>query len=80
LWKDACFLNFVYCNNKKGLFMLYLYYFKIFLLCAFVWNLLSFFFSYYIFSSPEHKVLMVSYCDRTLSVVRRRASCGVRHA
>ena len=28
----------------------------------------------YIFSSPEHKVLMVSYCDRPLSVVRRRPS------
>jgi len=27
-----------------------------------------------VFSSPEHKVLMVSYCDRALSVVRR-ASC-----
>jgi len=25
-----------------------------------------------LFSSPEHKVLRVSYCDRTLSVVRRR--------
>ena len=25
-------------------------------------------------SSPEHKVLGVSYCDRPLSVVRRRAS------
>ena len=33
-----------------------------------------------VFSSPEHKVLMVSYCDRSLSVVRRRASCGVRRA
>ena len=31
-----------------------------------------------IFSSPEHKVLRVSYCDRSLSVVRRRASCVVR--
>ena len=31
-----------------------------------------------IFSSPEHKVLRVSYCDRSLSVVRRRVSCGVR--
>ena len=28
-----------------------------------------------IFSSPEHKVLRVSYCDRPLSVVRRRAPC-----
>jgi len=28
-----------------------------------------------LFSSPEHKVLRVSYCDRSLSVVRRRASC-----
>jgi hypothetical protein len=25
-------------------------------------------------SSPEHNVLMVSYCDRLLSVVRRAAS------
>ena len=31
-----------------------------------------------IFSSPEHKVLKVSYCDRSLSVVRRHASCVVR--
>jgi len=31
-----------------------------------------------IFSSPEHKELMVSYCDRPLSVVRRRAACVVR--
>ena len=31
-----------------------------------------------IFSSPEHKVLMVSYCDRALSVVRRRPSSVVR--
>ena len=30
-----------------------------------------------IFSSPEHKVLRVSYCDRSLSVVRR-PSCIVR--
>ena len=29
----------------------------------------------FLFSSPEHKVLMVSYCDRLLSVVRRRPSC-----
>jgi len=34
----------------------------------------------HIFSSPEHKVLRVSYCDRPLSVVRRRASCVVRRA
>jgi len=33
---------------------------------------------YFVFSSPEHKVLRVSYCDRSLSVVRRRPSCGVR--
>jgi len=31
-----------------------------------------------IFSSPEHKVLMVSYCGQWLSVVVRRASCVVR--
>ena len=31
-----------------------------------------------LFSSPEHKVLMVSYCDRALSVVVRRPSCFVR--
>ena len=30
-----------------------------------------------VFSSPEHEVLMVSYCDQSLSVVRR-ASCVVR--
>jgi len=33
-----------------------------------------------IVSSPEHKVLMVSYCDRALSVVRRRPSSVVRRA
>jgi len=33
-----------------------------------------------IFSSPEHKVLMLSYCDRALSVVRRRPSSIVRRA
>ena len=32
---------------------------------------------YCVFSSPEHKVLMVSYCDRALSVVVRRPSCVV---
>ena len=38
------------------------------------------------FSSPEHKVLMVSFCDRPMSVVRRassivrRLSCVVRRA
>jgi len=31
-----------------------------------------------IFNSPEHKVLRVSYCDRSLSVVRR-PSCVVRN-
>ena len=31
-----------------------------------------------VFSSPEHKVLRVSYCDRPLSVVRRRPSSVVR--
>ena len=31
-----------------------------------------------LFSSPEHKVLRVSYCDRPLLVVRRRASSVVR--
>ena len=31
-----------------------------------------------IFSSPEHKVLRVSYCDRPLSVVRHRSSSVVR--
>ena len=30
-----------------------------------------------IFSSPEHEVLMVSYCGQWLSVVRRRVSCVV---
>ena len=33
-----------------------------------------------LFSSPEHKVLRVSYCDRPLSVVRRRPSSVVRRA
>jgi len=35
-------------------------------------------FHYFIFNSPEHKVLRVSYCDRSLSVVVRRAVCVVR--
>ena len=30
-------------------------------------------------SSPEHEVLMVSYCDQSMSVVRR-PSCVVRRA
>jgi len=29
-------------------------------------------------SSPEHEVLMVSYCGQWLPVVRRRLSCVVR--
>jgi len=33
-----------------------------------------------VFSSPEHKVLRVSYCDRPLSVVRHRLSSVVRRA
>ena len=33
-----------------------------------------------LFSSPEHEVLMVSYCGQWLSVVRRRPSCVVRRA
>ena len=28
----------------------------------------------YVFSSPEHEVLMVSYCDRAVSGVRRASS------
>ena len=35
---------------------------------------------YTYFSSLEHKVLRVSYCDRSLSVVRRRPLCVVRRA
>ena len=31
-----------------------------------------------VFSSSEHKVLMVSYCDQSMSVVRR-ASCVVNN-
>ena len=31
----------------------------------------------YVFSSHEHEVLMVSYCDQSMSVVRR-PSCVVR--
>ena len=34
----------------------------------------------FIFSSPEHEVLMVSYCGQWLSVVRRRPSSVVRRA
>ena len=38
-----------------------------------------FFLQYQIFfSSPEHEVLMVSYCGQWLSVIRRRVSCVVR--
>ena len=44
--------------------------FKIFLLERFTFLILFFF---TIFSSPEHKVLRVNYCDRPLSVVPRRA-------
>ena len=29
---------------------------------------------FYIISSPEHEVLMVSYCDQSMSVVRRPSS------
>ena len=39
---------------------------------------LDLFLFFCIFSSPEHEVLMVSYCGQWLSVVRRRASCDVR--
>ena len=31
-------------------------------------------YSHFVFSSPEHKVLMVSYCDRAVSSVRRASS------
>ena len=31
-----------------------------------------------VFSSPEHKVPRVSYCDQSVSVIRRRPSCVVR--
>ena len=31
-------------------------------------------FSHNVFSSPEHEVLMVSYCDRAVSGVRRPSS------
>ena len=34
----------------------------------------------FVISSPEHEVLMVSYCGQWLSVVRRRATCVVRRA
>jgi len=39
---------------------------------------LVFLFLIVLFSSPEHKVLRVSYCDRPLSVVVRRPSCVIR--
>ena len=42
------------------------------LLCRFLIHFM------YIFSSPEHEVLMVSFCDRSMSVVRR-ASCVVHN-
>ena len=42
-----------------------------------VWNELKQTFRLLFFSSPEHEVLMVSYCGQWLSVVRR-VSCVVR--
>ena len=42
--------------------------FKTYLSCSFI---------QLFFSSPEHEVLMVSYCGQWLSVVRRRVSCEV---
>ena len=42
-------------------------------MCKFVFRV------YFLFSSPEHEVLMVSFCDRSMSVVRR-ASSVVRRA
>ena len=33
----------------------------------------------FLISSPEHEVLMVSYCGQSMSIVRR-PSCVVRHA
>ena len=33
-----------------------------------------YFFFFLLFSSPEHEVLMVSYCDQSMSVVRRASS------
>ena len=33
-----------------------------------------FFYFFHIFSSPEHKVLMVSYCGQSMSVVPRAVS------
>ena len=43
---------------------------------AHVCQILIFFMCLLFFSSPEHEVLMVSYCEQSLSVVRR-ASCVV---
>ena len=40
-------------------------------LCNTILNKASIF---YLFSSPEHEVLMVSYCDRAVSGVRRASS------
>jgi len=45
---------------------------------AFVRSLLYLLACVGVFSSPEHKVLMVSYCGQWLSIVRRRATCVVR--
>jgi len=45
-----------------------------------VYECLWFKFKYtYIFSSPEHEVLMVSYCGQWLSVVRRPSSVVRQH-
>jgi len=52
-----------------------LIHFIILLLC---WHATRFWWHLHLYSSPEHEVLRVSYCDRPLSVVCRRASCVVR--
>ena len=62
--------------NRKNAFFAPQNYFKIFMVTVAD----SFWVSRSVFSSPEHEVLMVSYCGQWLSVVRRRASGVVRRA
>ena len=64
VWHFSKFkIAIIMCSSSDIFFMLFTW--------MFICSLL-------LFSSPEHKVLRVSYCDRPLSVVRRRASSVVR--
>ena len=58
-------------------FFLFCFFFVV-VFCLVFFMFFFFFFLFFFFSSPEHEVLMVSYCGQSMSVVRH-ASCGVRH-